>query len=60
MASTDVSSPAESPEAGTVDMNLEVVTLPVPTSTGLRASTRAWDGGLTPISSVAAPSAWSS
>ncbi len=29
MASTDVSSPAESPEAGTVDMNLEVVTLPV-------------------------------
>ena len=28
MASTDVSSPAESPEAGTVDMNLEIVTLP--------------------------------
>ncbi len=29
MASTDVSTPAEPPEAGTVDMNLEVVTLPV-------------------------------
>ncbi len=29
MASTDVSSPAEFPEAGAADMNLEVVTLPV-------------------------------
>jgi catechol 2,3-dioxygenase-like lactoylglutathione lyase family enzyme len=29
MTSTDASSPAESPEAGTADMNLEVVTLPV-------------------------------
>ncbi len=29
MASNGVSSPAESPEAGTTDMNLEVVTLPV-------------------------------
>jgi catechol 2,3-dioxygenase-like lactoylglutathione lyase family enzyme len=29
VSSTDVSSTAEAPEAGTVDMNLEVVTLPV-------------------------------
>ena len=29
MSSTDASSTAEAPEAGTVDMNLEVVTLPV-------------------------------
>ncbi len=60
MASTDVSTPAESPEAGTVDMNLEVVTLPVSDVGGAESFYQSLGWRLTPISPVAAPSAWSS
>jgi len=41
-------------------MNLEVVTLPVSDVDRAKSFYRAWDGGLTPASSVATPSAWSS
>jgi hypothetical protein len=55
MSSTDAStdtSPA-SPEAGTIDMKLEVVTLPVSDVDRANASTRASDGGSKSTSSSA-------
>jgi hypothetical protein len=62
MSSMDASSDTsmEMLEAGTIDMKLEVVTLPVSDVDRLNGSTRAWDGGWMPTSPSATPSGWSS
>jgi hypothetical protein len=60
MSSTGVGADTatEVPKAGTVDMKLEVVTLPVSDVERASAFTRAWAGA--PTSSPARTSVWSS
>jgi hypothetical protein len=58
--STDVGSTSstETAELGTIDMALEVVTVPVSDVERANASIRAWDGGWTPTLPPATTPGW--